>query len=508
MDQQRTAPPPIDVARLNLLLVGLLLTGLALYVVVQTMRGGTNALVTATVLIGGVIWMVAGRRVWWMPIPIAASIGGLVWVGFRIYSHELAVLLACIALFPAIAINSRLLEQHRAPLPKPVYLLLVYLAFHLFASLVMNRMSGGGGYGNIVRTYVSALWPLLFVTGVYHYGDSRLLRTTVRLIYIALLFRVAVGLYSYYFPGFIFFRGFNAFFLLSEHGAMELRDAPLKLLILSLALCASTKRTGTATLHLTAALFSAWLLLMGSSRVTVAMLMVVPALWLLIQRRFALILLLAGIFISAILAINANPDILNQLPRGPQRALSILVFGEMLDIQAKLAGSNQWHQELFKLGAQRWMDSGVTFLFGNRVHPFDLTGMELTYDFFHRIQVAASIARYERSLWTILATTGLTGGLLYLSCFFVLLRGPVRELRRNLMPDFNHAIYFIATAHAFLFLLFSPFHGSFPGPELMWAGIAFTVYQDQRRNNLPNPTPSPQSRPAQNGKKIFVGRVP
>ena len=479
MDQQRTAPPPIDVARLNLLLVGLLLTGLALYVVVQTMRGGTNALVTATVLIGGVIWMVAGRRIWWMPIPIAVSIGGLVWVGFRIYTHELALMMTMVALLPALAINRWAMEQHRPALPWYVYALPAYLLAHLVASFIINRYLGGSSYGNILRTYMGALWPLIFLIALYHYGDSRWVRITITLVYVSLLVRVVIGLYSYYFPGYFLFRGFNAIFLLSEYGATELRDAPLRLLIMTLALTSAAKRPGATVLHLLVAILSVWLLLMGSGRVTVGMLGLVPIFWLLIQRKFGLLFLFLITASSIVVLLNLNPGILDTLPRGQQRALSILIFGDILDIQARLEGSNYWHQELFRIGKERWLNSPISFLFGNRVHPFDLMG-SITRDFHFGLQVAANVARYERSLWTVLATTGLVGGLLYVFSFIHLLRAPFRELIRHRIADPTHAVYFFALAHTALFFLFSPFHGSFPGTELMWGALAFVLYQDKR----------------------------
>jgi hypothetical protein len=496
MDQQRTAPPPIDVARLNLLLVGLLLTGLALYVVVQTMRGGTNALVTAAVLIGGVIWMVAGRRVWWMPIPIAASIGGLIWVGFRIYTHELALMMTMVALLPALAINSRALEQYRPPLPWYIYALPAYLLAHMVASFIINRYMGGSGFGNILRTYMGALWPLVFLLSLYHYGDSRWVRITITLVYISLLVRVVIGLYSYYFPGYIFFRGFNAFFLLSEYGATELRDAPLRLLIMTLALSSAARRPGAAAMHFLVAMLSAWLLLMGSGRVTVGMLGLVPVFWLMVQRKFGLLFLFLITAASLVLLLNLNPGILDSLPRGPQRALSILIFGDILDVQARLEGSNYWHRELFRIGKERWLDSPVSILFGNRVHPFDLMG-SITRDFHFSLQVAANVTRYERSLWTVLATTGLVGGLLYVFSFIHLLRAPVRELRRHRIADPTHAVYFFAMTHTALFVLFSSVHGSFPGVELMWTGLAFVLYQDQRKvaSQAPPPAPAKPSSP-------------
>ncbi len=500
---EQRAPPPVDVARLNLLLVGLLLTGLALYVVVQTMRGGTYALITAAILIGGVIWVVGGRRVWWLPLPIATSIGGLIWVGFRIYSHEIALLMALLALVPAVAINPKTMEQHRGRLPWTVYALLVYITIHLFGSLLINRYAHGIGMGNIVRTYTMALWPLIFVPFVFHFGASRWIRLLLILVYVGLVFRVAIGIYSYFFPGFLFFRGVNAFFLFSEYGAMELRDAPRRLLILALALFSASRGAGIKFVHLLIAIFSVWFLLLGSGRVTVAMLGVIPVLWMLVQRRLILLTLFGIFAIAVVLFVNAKPEILYELPEGPRRALTILIFEQRLDIQAQLEGSNLWHRELFRAGRERWLDSWRSFFIGNRIHPFDPDMHGFRYDFYLGIQNAAQTARYERALWTILATTGVVGGWLYLSVFLRLLGDPIRTLFRHKLRDDASVIYFIAFVHAALYLLFSPISGSFPGVELMWAGIAFAAYRDAEKRAEPPAAPGPEAHPVGSPRRVI-----
>lgn len=483
MDRRQQTPAQLNIERFHLLIVGVLATLLSLYIVVQAMKGGTNSLIAATVVIGGIAWIVSGREAWWIPIPIATSIGGLVWVGFRIYTHELGVLMAAAALLPAIAINRRAVEQYRGKLPWVVYALLGFLFAHLFTSLMINRYDNGTGYGNIVRTYVGAIWPLLLIVALFHFGNTKYIRLAIMVTYIGLAFRVVIALYSYYFPGLLFFRGFNVFFLLSEHGGLDLRGAPLRLLILTLGLSAASRDRMRTLLHLLVAMTSAWLLLMGSGRVTVAMLGVIPIFWLLVQRRYALLIFASAAMLAIILTLNLNPDLLYMLPRGSQRALSILLTGgsQSMSIQAGLDASNLWHQELFRLGKTRWLATPLSFLFGNRVFPFDPTMGSYWQDFYFNASVAASIAKYERSLWTILATTGVVGGILYVFSFYYLLREPVRLLFRDRFSDFNHVIYFLAATHALLFFLFSPVSGAFPGVELMWAGIAYIVAKDEAR---------------------------
>ena len=105
MDVQSRNAAPIDVQRLHLLLVGIILTGLTLYVATQAMHGGTYPVISALVLVGAIMWSVMGKSAWWVPIPLATALGGLLWVGFRIYTHELAIVLALSSLIPAIAMR-------------------------------------------------------------------------------------------------------------------------------------------------------------------------------------------------------------------------------------------------------------------------------------------------------------------------------------------------------------------------------------------------------------------
>lgn len=465
---------------MNLLFAGLFLTAAALFVVVKAMRGGVNSLITTTGVVGGLIWVVAGRKVWWFPIIIATSIGGLIWVGFRIYTHEISLIIAAIALFPAIAINYRSMEQYRGPLSWMAYALMIYVIAHLGASLILNRYSAETGYGNITRTYMGAIWPLLFVLGMHHYGDASRMRLAINIIYIGLIARVLFGLYLYFFPGLVFFRGFNAFFVLSESSSTELRRTALHLAIIALGFVATAHRLPQKVFHLTITVLAAWLVLMGAARTAVAMLGVIPLFWLLVLRKYTWIFLMLCAMSAIVVFFNLHPEIIYLFPKGPQRALTILIFGDVLDIQAKLAGSDLWHAVLFDEGKRRWLTSPLTFLFGNRVHRFDMNVGGYWADFFYTVKVAANTARYESGLWTVLATTGLVGAALYVATFFTLLRDSVRILFRERITDLNHLIYFVAASHALLYFLFAPVSGGFPGVELMWAGLACITYRDER----------------------------
>lgn len=482
-----------DLSRLWLPATCIFCVFVALYIVVQAMQRGVSSAVTYVAVILGLIWVVAGRKVWWLPIPISAAMGGLIWVGFRIYTHELSLLMAAATLLPAMALNYRLFDQHRPPLKWPVVTLCCYLIIHLGTSLVVQYNDEGGlsKMGNILRTYMGALWAVIFVIAYHKFGSSKLVRLTTGLIYAALAVRVLVGVYSYFFPGLLFVPAFSVFFVLSETGSVDLRGPPLQLIILSLGYFSANRRFVPKSLHLLAVVVCAWLLLLGGSRVSVAIMVVVPVLWMIVQRRFFLLGILLTLFFSGMIALNTNPRILDELPLPTQRALSILIIGDRLDIQAKQQGSNDWHANLFRMGRERWLASPVHFLVGYTVKPFDETFYSARVDFYHRLEVAADTARYERSLWTVLATLGLVGGLLYVMTFYILLRGPVQDLWRDGIAEFRHVVYFIGFATTTIWFCFSPIHGSFPGQELMWSVLAFAVHYDYRRQltSLAQPPP-------------------
>jgi hypothetical protein len=249
-------------------------------------------------------------------------------------------------------------------------------------------------------------------------------------------------------------------------------------MIIALAYFSASKTTEKKLFHFCVATSCAWLLLLGGSRVSAAMAALLPFMWMAVQRRYFLILFLTACIGTGIGLLNANPDMLEHLPLPGQRALSIFVLGERLDVQAQQRGSNDWHAYLFKLGRDRWLASPLSITLGNRIRPFDITFYSPRIDFFHQAEIAANTARYERSLWTVITTTGVVGGLLYAATFMALLRGPTRRLFRDGLTDFRHIVYFMAFTHSALWIIFSPVSGGFPGNQLMWAGIAYTMYYD------------------------------
>jgi hypothetical protein len=123
----------------------------------------------------------------------------------------------------------------------------------------------------------------------------------------------------------------------------------------------------------------------------------------------------------------------------------------------------------------------MTFLFGNRLLPFDEQFSADSASVFVKMRIAASMGYYESGLWTILAVLGVAGGVLYILVFVGLLRPIIRPLLQHRICDYTHAFYFLAAAGTAVWLTFSWIAGHFPSQELLMAVIARAAYEDQKR---------------------------
>jgi hypothetical protein len=469
----------MDVGKLQIFALGLMLVMVAMYLAVDAAQGGAPRLIMRMSFLAVVVWFFVGRTAWWIPVPVAVAFGGLFWVGFRIHAHEAALLLALVALVPTLALKWNPIRQNRSPLPWYVFGLAIYIGIHLMFSLYQVRVIENYGMGNVVRTYAISLWAIAFVILFYWYGASRLMKITMILMVTAYLIRIALGLYMYYFPGFIFLPNLNLLF--SEFGVLELRTTAVRLFVMLLGVFALLRSEVRSLL-----LFLVMGLLMvtttfGGARIALLQILIAIFLFALLQRKFIQLTIIGLITLMGVWYLNAQPEILYRLPYLPSRALSIVVFSERTHIHTATEGSNEWHKGLFYKGWHNWTRNPLTLAFGNRVYPFDHDFHTAQLSFYERMEISASTARYEKGLWNILATFGMVGFILYGLCFGWLLKGPIASLWNNRIPDFAHLIYFVAGVHFLMWLMLCWIAGSFPSYELMLAVLAKAMYVDSKK---------------------------
>ena len=431
-----------------------------------------------------VLWTLFSREMWWLPMPIAVAFGGMVYFGFRVYVHEIALLLCIMALLPMLAVGKGAPVKPRAPLPLAVYLLTVYLFLHMVASVYVNRLDRAEGAGNIVRVYVNAIWPLLFLIVFHYQGSTRYLRIALIGMFVASLLRVIMGLVTYYYPVMLYVPFINLVFA-PYYGAYDLRSSALQLALLSVCFACMQKRFVATIIHCLVFGTCTWLVMLGGGRLSLIMLFAIPVLAALVYRRFLALLVLGGLAVGIFIGLNHNPQILRGLPEVAQRTLSVLILkSPTQDIHEQVMLSDEWHQRLGELGRQRWLGSWRTFVVGHRIHPFDEAFNELGPDYTSHMELMADIASkmgaYESLLWTVLAVTGVLGAILYIIVFYDLVKPVVRPLLRERIRDPAHAFYFLAVYNVVVKTAFCWIAGGFPSQELLMAAIARVACEDER----------------------------
>ena len=475
-----TDGPPVaqKLVELLILFAGVLLTCMLLSVFTTTgIR--TFVMLTAAVLV--IIWTFMARDLWWVLLPLTLSFGGFFYFGFKIMNYELGLLLCLFPLVFTLAVGKAQL-QGRKPLPFAVYALLIYVSFHMLISVYLLRNSGLGGTGNLIRVYIRALWPLIFLVPFYLFGKTTHLPLLLRAMYIVTLIRVCLGLTGLLFPQFLAIPGINFVLPAIDTEGKDLRASALMFVPLSICQASLAKSRGAALFHMAVIAAAGVFILAGGSRVSLLMFCVLPLFWAIMRRRFVLVSLLGLTLAVAVLAFNSNPQILYRFPFRVRRALSVVVLDTPYhNIHKSVRGSNVWHFRLIETAQEQWLHSPRTFAIGNRVYPFSEEFLARTSRMEDRIEIAAGMGTYESGLWTTLAVLGATGLLLYLVVFWKLMRPIVPVLRREGICDAAHAFYFLAAASLFTWLLFSWIAGHFPSWQLMMAALARATFEDERR---------------------------
>lgn len=425
-----------------------------------------------------VAWMLFSRDLWWLPVPVAVCLGGMVYVGFKIYAYELGVVLAFIAAIPRLA--SRQVASARAAfMPSALMALFVYLLLRLGTDLYMAYLDGYQ-LGNIVRVYMMGLWPLLFAVPLVALGSARRLSSIFWIIYVAALVRTSLGTIGYFFPRIITLTGIQVVLPGIYMEGIELRTSALWLLYL--ALCGwSLSGRRVHPVHGLVAAFAVAGVFLGGSRVSLGFMIAIILIWMAVERRYVFLGVFSGVVVSLVVLLNLNHELIYWFPERLQRTLSILMMQSPFhDVHRMIEGSDEWHRQLGVIGFNRWVSSPLHFLFGQRLVPFPWDLDQLVESFQLRLQISADLGYYESGLWTVLAVTGLVGGYLYWRTFFQLSRPLWRWVWQNGVRTPGKAFAFIGLCSSLVWLGFSWIAGHFPSEPLMFLLIARTAYEDQK----------------------------
>lgn len=422
-----------------------------------------------------IIWVYSSGRYWWLIFPVMAFWGGLFWVGFRIYPDELGLVIAIAALAVTLCMNFTAMVRHRTAASWSFLLLILYFLVHLSVSLSNSELGWLSGSGSIVRVYASGISFLVFSWMYYKFGTSEHIKLAVIIVFMVMLVRIAVSMLAIYTPRLSGMSGTGFFWLYSP---ADLRFSALYQMLFGIMLFYIFKDRGIKIIVMILIISMFILVLFGEGRVSVAMAVFTLILWMWLAKKTVLLIYLLPVFIVSIMLVYSEVHLLSQLPSGVQRAISF-VPGLESQLVYHTDMSNDWHFDLLHLGYQRWTSSPGSLFFGHRINPEGVYFIN-ELDYFSRLEIAADTSRYECTLWTILATLGIVGTVLYVCVFTFLFREIVPIVRKEGIISFNHAVYAAAIISLLLMILFGWIRGGFPGIEIMLGVMAKALYEDSK----------------------------
>ena len=198
----------------------------------------------------------------------------------------------------------------------------------------------------------------------------------------------------------------------------------------------------------------------------------------LLAKKLRLLVYLSPLVLILIIQVFAQAHLLSSLPLEVQRSLSFLPGLESQLIHATEA-SNQWHTDLFWQGYEKWTNTWSSFWVGNAIDARDIYSF-LKLNYAMQLELAAGTARYESTLWAVLATLGVLGFFLYVSVFAFLCRDIVATVLKEGIISRRHGIYAMALISLTPMILFGWIRGGFPVTEILFCVMAKVLYEQQK----------------------------
>lgn len=461
-------------------LVGLVGLALALFVGVAVAEGqylGMGLFAAAILLM---IWAVWGQDIWWMPIFFFMTLGGMFVFGFKIYSHEIAVLVCFLPMILALAMRKSLLRSRITELPLVLVLLLVYLGSHYLAVIGYHQVNGLDGFGNITRRYMDAIWPLLILVPFLWLGNTSKLKWVLPLIGIAALVRFALGftIAQFEVTELIYVPGIN--FVPAAGGNMQdLRNSGSTLAMVAICYFCLTRSLLLRSLLLVILGVAVYGTFLGGGRITVVVVSGMFGFILLIYRNYAFLSMWFSAVLMGAIFLNAFPDVLFGAHDKIRRAASAFIIDR--DEAADLGDtslSDEWHSRLQEAGWQSWTETPWTILFGRGTTKFEERAWQEGQNFEGMVEMATLTSRFEKGLWNVLATFGLVGMTLYTILLVQIIRICTPILFRDRIASPVHAIMFMAVYGCITWFLLCWIAGDFPSTQLLLGIVAVVAAND------------------------------
>jgi hypothetical protein len=431
----------------------------------------------------------ASWKWWWLCFPSFAFIGNNLNVGYRVLPEEIGLIISCSVVGLLILLNKLPVMRKDKKLNLTFIVLILYIVLHMAVSLFIGQSGLLEGGGSNIRVYsVSIIW-LVFSGLLYRYCSSRNIKIIFTVSLFVLLVRNIISA--------------SQFFLFSDKVTAtevtfvlplleDLRVSALLSIFVSIVVFYSFRsrivRT-TLIIYLAALIY---LVMLGQGRASTAIAIMIVVAWMLLTKKLKIIAPFILILLLLVITLYSNRSILVYLPIQAQRAISFIPVKDDLDIQATrgLSGSDTWHKDLQMMGFNKWTNSIGNLVFGNIIDSTD-SKVFLFLPYNRMLEVAANTARYENTLWTVLATLGLVGFGLYVKLFWLLLRDIIPVVIKKGINNYYSAVYGVAFISVLLMVIFILIRGSFPGPELLFCVMAKMLYDDTKTTKTRTTSQSP-----------------
>lgn len=434
-----------------------------------------------------VAWSMFGRKVWWLPIFFFLFLGGHFYPGFKIYVHELAVLVCLAPLILTLAMKRETFKSRGFPIPSFVILLFLYLCIHFLVCVVDNKVEGIGGLGSVTRRYMDAIWPFLIFIPFLMVGNTKYVRWALLLVSIATVIRFSIGMYTSLQgseSGLFFIPGIN-FIPAGGFATNDLRFSGSMLCSVAICYFSLTKSFVFRFLLSLVILMGVWGTVLGGGRITIVLLLGLFGFVFLIYRRYGAMLLFAAFLAIFVGFVNSSPESLHSFPDMARRTASaFLIDRDMADDTAETRISDEWHFRLIEEGYKSWTTNLFTVLFGRGTRPFEERAWMEGKNFEGMVEMATVTSRFESGLWTVLCTFGLVGFILYLCLLIQIINFCWGILMRDKIATPVHAFMFLAVFQSITWIVLCWISGSFPSTQILFGVVAMVAAHDMKRKQM------------------------
>lgn len=431
--------------------------------------------ITLSIAIGTTLILSLGSN-WWILIPWMSALGFSTLVpGFSLTGVDAAALLGFVIIGFRRAIGDLKPAQPPLRLNWIFFAVIFYVVVHAITAILQQYYAGETQLKNVVKAYYQIAAPLLLLWLLVLYAKPASVKPAVLGILLISVPAFLVGCTLVYLQSDLALLS-HPYFNFDWAGASAfgyIRWSSIGLLLLALCLSTATRSGLLKTvcfLTATLALLGAFL---GGGRVAFASCLLGIILWAGLRRNHLPLILTAALGVAVFVAINADPRVLQDLPKTIQRSLTpFVVFNQQTGEQRATEVSDRWHEDLRNESWNYWMETPLSITVGHGYKGWndsiDLKTFTEGPLYESAKKTAIQMGRTERTFSSILVIFGAIGILLYYGLMLSLIRRLWKLRRLSPNDSFPRAMCEFSLC-MILIGLFTAFHaGGVPGYGMVY----------------------------------------